>query len=151
WWQLHWIGRQGIASLAQSALDVALWDLKARAVDLPLYRLLGGFRDKVPAYNTDGGWLNHSKSDLVKEGVSLVEQGFSGIKIKVGKEHCAEDVERIKAVREAIGDSVKLMVDANMRWTASEAIARSRAFEPFDLFWFEEPIEADDVGAHAAL
>src|SRR5690606_15324447 len=61
------------------------------------------------------------------------------------------DVERIKAVREAIGDSVKLMVDANMRWTASEAIARSRAFEPFDLFWFEEPIEADDVGAHAAL
>lgn len=151
WWQLHWVGRQGIASLAMAAVDIALWDLKARALELPLYRLLGGFRDKIPAYNTDGGWLNHSKEELVREAVELVEQGFGGIKIKVGKESRAEDVDRIRAVRQAIGDSVKLMVDANMRWTAAEAIARGKLFEEFNLFWFEEPIEADDVAGHALL
>jgi L-alanine-DL-glutamate epimerase-like enolase superfamily enzyme len=150
WWALHWVGRGGIFSLAQSAVDIALWDLKARAAGLPLYQLLGAYRDRVPTYNTDGGWLNHSQQDLVAEAVAQVQQGFQGIKVKIGKESLKEDVERIAAVREAIGPDVPLMVDANMRFTAAEAIRRGHALAPYDLFWFEEPIEADDVGGHAA-
>jgi L-alanine-DL-glutamate epimerase-like enolase superfamily enzyme len=149
WWGLHWVGRGGIFSLAQSAVDIALWDLKAHAAQTPLATLLGGFRDRVPTYNTDGGWLNHSTEELVSEASEKVEQGFGGIKVKVGKESLREDVERVSAVREEIGPDVPLMVDANMCFTAAEAVRRGRAFEPFDLFWFEEPIEADDVGGHA--
>lgn len=151
WWKLHWVGRQGIASLATSAVDIALWDLKARAFDQPLYKLLGGFRDRIPAYNTDSGWLNHTEDELVREAVGLVEQGFGGVKVKVGKDDRIEDVKRLRAVRKAVGDTVKIMVDANMRWTAAEAIARGKLFEEFDLYWYEEPIEADDVSAHALL
>ena len=151
WWQLHWIGRHGLLSLAMSAVDIALWDLKAKRAGLPLYKFLGAAREKTPIYDTDGGWLNHSQEELVRESATRVEEGFRGIKIKVGKESRAEDVARLKAVRKAIGDEVKLMVDANLHWTAAEAIARGRLFEDFDLFWFEEPIEADDVSGHAKL
>ncbi|HET7558859.1 MAG TPA: mandelate racemase/muconate lactonizing enzyme family protein [Limnochordia bacterium] len=151
WWELHWVGRSGIFSLAQSAVDIALWDLKARALNVPLARLLGGYRERVPAYNTDGGWLNHTVEQLVAESVELVARGFSALKIKVGKDRLGEDVERLEAVRKAIGPGVGLMVDANMRFTAAEAIRRGRAYEPFDLGWFEEPLEADDVGGHVEL
>ncbi len=151
WWTLHWVGRGGIFSLAQAAVDIALWDLKARVVDVPLYRLLGGYRDRVPTYNTDGGWLNHALPDLVAEATAQVADGFKGIKLKVGKESLTEDLDRLAAVREAIGPAVPLMVDANMRFTPAEAIRRGRAFEPFDLLWFEEPLEADDVAGHAAV
>ncbi len=151
WWGLHWVGRHGVFSLAQSAADIALWDWKAKRAGLPLYQLLGAARRRVPIYSTDGGWLNHSQEQIVRESAEFVEQGFRGIKIKVGKDSRAEDVARLRAVRREIGDDVKLMVDANMRWTAAEAIARSRLFEEFDLFWFEEPIENDDITGHAQL
>ncbi|MDA2924143.1 mandelate racemase/muconate lactonizing enzyme family protein [Acidobacteria bacterium AH-259-L09] len=151
WWSLHWVGRQGLVSLAMAAMDIALWDLKAKHAGLPLYKLLGAARDKMPVYDTDCGWLNHSQEELVREASVLVQQGFTGIKIKVGKEKRSEDVERLRAVRKAIGQDTKLMVDANLRWSAGEAIARARLFEEFDLFWLEEPIEADDVLGHEKL
>ena len=151
WQELHWVGRSGIFSLALSAVDIALWDLKARALGVPLARLLGGSREKLPAYNTDGGWLNHSLDELVAEAVSQVEAGFHGVKLKVGKELLKEDVDRIAAVRERVGDKVPIMVDANMRFTVEEAIRRGRAYEELGVFWFEEPIEADDIGSHAKL
>ena len=151
WWGPHWVGRGGVASVAMCAIDIALWDLKAKHADLPLYKLLGGCRDRMPVYDTDGGWLNHTEQELVTQAAEQVEQGYTGIKIKVGKPNRSEDVARIRAVREAIGPYVKLMVDANLHWTAAEAIARARLFEEFDLFWLEEPIEADDVLGHEKL
>ena len=151
WWQLHWIGRQGLLPVAYAAADIALWDLKGIRAEQPLYKLLGAARERIPIYDTDGGWLNHSQDELIRNSAENLAQGFAGIKMKVGKPDRAEDVARIRAVRQAIGDDTKLMVDANLHWTAAEALARAHLFEEFDLYWLEEPIEADDVGGHAHL
>ena len=148
WRALHWVGRSGLFSLAQSAVDIALWDLKARVQGLPLYRMLGGFREAVPAYTTDGGWLNHTKSALVAEAGELLAMGFTAMKVKVGKATLSEDLGRLTAVREAIGPDVGLMVDANMCFTVGEAVRRARALGALDLLWFEEPLEPDDVRGH---
>lgn len=102
-------------------------------------------------YNTDGGWLNHSIEQLVAETEQIVKAGFRGTKIKVGKDDAAEDVERIAAVREVLGPNRTLMVDANERFTSAEAIRRAHMWEPFNLFWFEEPLPAEDILGHAAL
>ncbi len=151
WRQVDWVGRGGIAILAVAAIDIAIWDLKSKAANMPLYKLLGGARTRVPVYNTDGGWLNHSIEQLVEEAERIVAAGFRGTKIKVGKEDPSEDVERIAAVRKVLGPNRTLMVDANERFTAAEAIRRARMWEPWNLFWFEEPLPAEDVLGHANL
>ena len=151
WRSVDWVGRGGIAVLAVAATDIAIWDLKSKAANLPLHKLLGGARDRVPVYNTDGGWLNHSIEQLVEETKRIVDAGFRGTKIKVGKEDAAEDAERIAAVREVLGPNRTLMADANERFTAAEAIRRARMWEPCNLFWFEEPLPAEDILGHASL
>lgn len=140
-----------VSSIARSAVDVAVWDIKAKSHNVPLYRLLGGSRDRLPAYDTEGGWLHVPFEELVRNARAAVEKGFHGVKVKVGKEDATEDVARLEAVRSAIGPGVKLMVDANQGWTPSEAIRRARLFEPFDLYWLEEPIAATHVGGHREL
>ena len=105
----------------------------------------------MPVYDTDSGWLNHTQDEIVREAAERIGQGYTGVKVKVGKESRSEDAARLRAVRREIGDDIKLMTDANLRWTAAEAIARARLFEEFDLFWLEEPIEADDVLGHEKL
>lgn len=151
WRKVDWVGRGGIAVLALAAIDIGIWDLKSKLAGIPLHRLLGGARERVPVYNTDGGWLNHSIEQLVEETRQIVAAGFRGTKIKVGKDDAAEDVERIAAVREVLGPNRTLMVDANERFTAAEAIRRARMWEPFNLFWFEEPLPAEDILGHVAL
>ncbi len=151
WRQVDWVGRGGIAVLAVAAVDIAIWDLKAKLVNMPLHRLLGGARERVPVYNTDGGWLNHTIEQLVEETKQIVNAGFRGTKMKVGKEDPSEDTERIAAVREVIGPHRTLMVDANERFTSAEAIKRARMWEPYNLFWFEEPLPAEDILGHASL
>lgn len=151
WRKLDWVGRGGIAVLAIAAVDIAMWDLKSKVAGIPLHRLVGGYRDRVPVYNTDGGWLNHSQDQLVEETREIVHAGFRGTKIKVGKEDPVEDVERIAAVREVLGPHRTLMVDANEGFTQAEAIRRAKMWEEFNLFWFEEPMPAEDISGHAAL
>ena len=151
WHRLDWVGRGGIAVLGVAAVDIALWDLKSKMAGLPLYKLLGAARDQVPVYNTDGGWLNHTIEQLVEETRQIVAQGFRGTKIKVGKDDPAEDRERIAAVREVLGPNRTLMVDANERFTHAEAIRRARMWEEFNLFWFEEPLPAEDILGHAKV
>lgn len=151
WRQVDWVGRGGIAVLAIAALDIAIWDLKSKLANLPLYRLLGGARERVPVYSTDGGWLNHTVGQLVEETKQVVANGFRGTKIKVGKEDASEDTERIAAVREVLGPRRNLMVDANERFTSAEAIRRARMWESYNLFWFEEPLPAEDTLGHASL
>jgi L-alanine-DL-glutamate epimerase-like enolase superfamily enzyme len=151
WWGTNSVGRGGLGALGRAAVDIALWDLKARAANLPLARLLGGARDRLPVYTTDGGWLNFPPEQLVEEATAAVARGFTGIKIKVGKPSAAEDARRVAAVRQAIGPDVALMVDANQAWTAAEAIRRAEHLAEFDLAWLEEPLIADDVGGHARV
>ena len=151
WRGMDWVGRGGIAVLAVAATDNAIWDLKSKATALPLYKLLGGYRERVPVYNTDGGWLNHTIDQLVEETKAIVAAGFRGTKIKVGKEDPREDFDRLAAVREVLGPNRRLMVDANERFTQAEAIKRAHMWEEFDLFWFEEPLPAEDIVGHTKV
>jgi L-alanine-DL-glutamate epimerase-like enolase superfamily enzyme len=119
---VQWVGRGGIATLAHSAVDIALWDLKAKAADVPLWQLLGGAAKRLEAYNTDGGWLNWPLDRLIADSRRLVEEdGFPGIKIKVGSPQIARDLDRVEQVRNAIGPGARLMVDANGRWNLAAA------------------------------
>lgn len=140
-----------ITSLALCAIDTALWDLRCRHAGLPLHVMAGGAQRRIPVYDTEGGWLHISTSQLVENALEAKSHGFTGVKLKVGKPHASEDVERLAAVREAIGDDTELMVDANQGFTVAEAIRRARLFEQFDLAWFEEPLPAEDLGGHVML
>ncbi|RZU67076.1 L-alanine-DL-glutamate epimerase-like enolase superfamily enzyme [Microterricola gilva] len=140
-----------ITSLALAAVDTALWDLKCKRADEPLWKVAGGFRRTVPLYDTEGGWLHLSTDELVRGALDSQAAGWHGIKLKVGKPTGREDRERLLAVREAVGPRMDIMVDANQSMTAAEAIRRAKAFEDVDLFWFEEPLPADDVAGHVRL
>ena len=140
-----------ITSLALCAVDTALWDLRGKRLGMPLHKLAGGAQERIPVYDTEGGWLHVPVKQIVANAEHVVKQGFRGVKIKVGKPHVTEDVKRLKAVRKAIGDDIELMVDANQGFTAAEAIRRARHFEPLDLAWFEEPLPAEDLNGHVML
>lgn len=150
---LQWIGRAGIAHLALGAVDIALWDLKAQAAGLPLWKLLGGATsEQLTAYNTDIGWLSLSDEDLLAGARRAVEEeGFRGIKVKVGSASIGRDIERLTAVRRAIGDRVTMATDANGRWDLATCLRFCKAAEGLDLLWFEEPLWYDDVAGHVAL
>lgn len=147
WWALHYGGRGGPAVLAISAIDMALWDLKAKRAGLPLYRLLGGHDPAVPCY-AGGIDLDLSLDELVEQTRGNLEKGFRAIKMKVGRPRLDEDVAKVEGMREFLGAGFPLMVDANMRWTVDQAIRAARAMAPYDLTWLEEPIEPDDVAGH---
>ncbi|WP_034263596.1 mandelate racemase/muconate lactonizing enzyme family protein [Actinospica robiniae] len=140
-----------ITSLALAAVDTALWDLRCTRAGEPLWRLAGGFRPKVPLYDTEGGWLHLSTDELVAGARASQAAGWPGVKLKVGKPRLDEDVERLTAVRDAVGAGMDIMVDANQSMTQAEARRRAAAFEPLGLSWFEEPLPADDVAGHEAL
>jgi L-alanine-DL-glutamate epimerase-like enolase superfamily enzyme len=140
-----------ITSLALAAIDTALWDLKCRRASQPLWQCAGGAQPRVPVYTTEGGWLHHSRAQLVDEAQAARAGGFRGAKIKVGRPTIAEDIDRLGAVREAVGGAFEIMVDANQAFTVSEARRRALAFAPFGLAWLEEPLPAEDVSGHVEL
>lgn len=140
-----------ITSLALAALDTALWDLRCRRAELPLWRMAGGARNSVPLYTTEGGWLHIETQALVDDALAAQANGFAGSKIKIGRPHLREDCARLMAVRSAVGDAYEIMTDANQAFTLPEAIRRAAVLEEAGIAWFEEPMPADDVGAHARL
>lgn len=140
-----------ITALALAAIDTALWDLRGQRTGLPLHRMAGGAQPSVPLYTTEGGWLNLSAEALVDDALRAKETGFGGAKVKIGKTHAAEDVARLAAVREAVGDRFMLFTDANQAFTVGEAARRARLLEPLDIGWLEEPLPADDVAGHVRL
>ena len=148
-WHKMWvpkiIGRRGLTTRAISAIDIGLWDIRAKVAGLPLYKLLGGFRDRMPTYIA-GGYYEEGKGlrELQQEMETNVNLGARAVKMKVGGVEMREDVERVKAVREAIGPDVKLLVDANCAYRSYEAIQFARRIEDADIFWFEEPVAPDD-------
>jgi L-alanine-DL-glutamate epimerase-like enolase superfamily enzyme len=150
WWALHYGGRGGPTVLAISAFDMALWDLKARRAGLPLWRLLGGFDPKVPCY-AGGIDLDLPLDALLRQTDDNLSKGFRAIKMKVGRQNLFEDVERVRAMREHLGQNFPLMVDANMKWTTDGAIRAARLLQPFDLTWLEEPTIPDDPAGHARI
>jgi L-alanine-DL-glutamate epimerase-like enolase superfamily enzyme len=144
------VGRSGVATQALAAIDIALYDLKAKRAGLPLSKLLGSHRDSVRTYNTSGGFLNASLDEVKARATRSLEEGIGGIKIKVGLPDSSEDLRRVQAVREHIGDA-PLMVDANQQWDRSTALRMGRRFEELDLVWIEEPLDAYDAEGHADL
>lgn len=145
------VGRSGLATQALAALDISLWDLKAKRAGLPLAKLLGPYRDSVRTYNTSGGFLNAPLEEVTRNAVRSLEAGIGGIKIKVGHPDPAVDRARVTAVREAIGEDAPLMVDANQQWDRPTALRMGRWLEQFDLVWIEEPLDAYDVEGHRQL
>jgi L-alanine-DL-glutamate epimerase-like enolase superfamily enzyme len=150
WWALHYGGRGGPTVLAISAFDMALWDLKAKRANLPLWKALGGFDPKVPCY-AGGIDLDLPLDRLLRQTDDNLGKGFRAIKMKVGRANLFEDVERVKAMREHLGAGFPLMVDANMKWSVDGAIRAARALQPFDLSWLEEPTIPDDPAGHARI
>jgi L-alanine-DL-glutamate epimerase-like enolase superfamily enzyme len=150
WWRLHYVGRGGIAVFAISAIDIALWDLKGKRQKEALWRLLGGNDPRVPAY-AGGIDLDFTLEALQEQTRSFLAQGFRAIKMKVGRPKLAEDLGRVKAVREIIGPDIPLMVDANMRWRVEEAIRASHALSEYRVYWLEEPTIPDDLAGHVRI
>ncbi len=148
------LGRAGGVMRALSAIDTALWDLNARSAGVPLYQYLGAtVKDRVPAYASGGYYLPGKTPDkLAAEMAQHVKEGFRAVKMKVGLESVAGERKRIAAVREAIGDDVRLMLDANNAWRdLPTALEYMRAFEPYHPFWIEEPFSPDDIDNHVRL
>ena len=158
-------GRGGIVIAAMSGIDIALWDLKGKITGLPCWRLMGGYRKRVPAYAT-GGFYSESKNleALADEMQAYVDAGFRAVKMKVGRnsgvelsplrasEECGiaevtldEDIQRVALVRQTIGPDIKLCVDANGAWDVATAVKMGQRMEPFDVYWYEEPVWPDDL------
>lgn len=149
-WHVHYVARGGIASFAISAVDIALWDLRGKRTGQPLWKLAGGADRRCRAY-AGGIDLNFPLPKLLDSIRGYLARGFDGVKIKIGQPTLAEDVARIKAVRELVGPNVAFMVDANYAMSVEQAIEAARAFEPFDLTWFEEPTIPDDYKGYGRI
>lgn len=165
--------RGGLIIAAISGIDIALWDIKGKVAGLPVYKLLGGYSHVIPAYAT-GGFYAEGKGlkELAQEMEAYIVQGFKAVKMKVGRSSnlkvgfnplrvmpargiaevtLNEDIERVKVVRETIGKDTLLMIDANGAWDVPTAIRMGHELEPYDLYWFEEPVSPDDVEGSAKV
>ena len=142
----------GLVTRAVSAIDVALWDLKGKLTGQPLWRLLGGYRNRVPAYASGHLWRTYDADALAQKGAELVEQGFLAMKFRMGAEGSnAVEAERMHALREAVGDEVDIMVDINQGWDVNRSIAMGREMEDCGLYWLEDPINYEDFDGLARI
>jgi L-alanine-DL-glutamate epimerase-like enolase superfamily enzyme len=139
-----------ITAIAMAAIDTALWDLRCHRAGLPLHVMAGGAQDRVRLYTTEGGWLHLETEALVEDALRQKQAGFGGAKLKVGRP-LHEDVARIGAVRQAVGDDFEIFTDANQAFAVDEAIRRARRYEALDIGWLEEPLPADDLDGHLRL
>jgi len=137
------LGRPGIVSMAISAVDIALWDLKARLLNLPLVVLIGALRKSVPVYGS-GGFTSYSTKQLESQLAGWVEQGITRVKMKIGPD-AATDQKRVGAARAAIGRDAQLFVDANGAYSRKQALHQGEAFVNHDVSWFEEPVSSNDL------
>ncbi|MFZ4451578.1 mandelate racemase/muconate lactonizing enzyme family protein [Salibacterium aidingense] len=147
----HFIGQVGVTRVGLCAVNLALWDIRLKVSNMPLWKYLGPVKNKVKAYNTDGGWLGASTDELIEDMNKLIDRGFDAVKMKLGRPDPREDYERVKAVRDAIPSNVKLMTDVNTVWDLKTAKVWGRRLEEFDIYWLEEPMNPFNKRDHAIL
>ena len=148
---LHFVGYQGLSMIAVAGLDMAAWDALAKAADMPLCVLLGGSVGPVKSYNSNGLWLKEPDA-VAAEAVQLRDEGgFSGLKLRLGRERIEDDLAAIEAVRRTVGADMQLMVDFNQGLTLAEALQRCHMIDDLGLAWIEEPIVYDNLDGYAQL
>lgn len=148
WRANYWVGRMGVTVLAQSAVDVALWDVVGKLAGLPLFRMWGGASRRLPAYGS-GCWRGLGGDGMVAKAQAYAGRGFSAIKMQAG--HLFDDrtdVAHVRQMRDALGDGVEILVDVNMGWTADQAIAVGRRFQEHGVYWLEEPVPCEDFAGY---
>jgi L-alanine-DL-glutamate epimerase-like enolase superfamily enzyme len=153
WNATEYHGVPGLVTFAMAAVDIALWDIVGKLLNTPVYRLLGGFRDRVPAYNMCG-WYYDNDTDLSEYKRAIdgaLEEGFHAVKIKVGRSSLEDDTRRIRAAQELCGKSRRVMVDANQVFNANEAIRRGRVYQDLGCFWLEEPLRPHEMAEYAEV
>ena len=148
---LHFVGYGGMSMIAVSGLDMAAWDALAKAAGMPLCVLLGGSVGPVKSYNSNGLWLRKPE-EVAAEAIELRDEGgFTGLKLRLGRERIRDDLTTIKAVRDAVGEDMHLMVDFNQGLSLGEALQRCHMIDDLDLAWIEEPIVYDNIDGYAQL
>jgi L-alanine-DL-glutamate epimerase-like enolase superfamily enzyme len=151
WQHINFMGHAGLTVQAMSPLDTALWDIIGKVAGMPLYQLLGAYTDRLLLYHSGGLWLGMTLDELVRQAQTFVEQGFKAMKLRLGRPSMQEDVERVRAVRQAIGPDIQLLTDVNQGWAPNDAIRIGRRLEEFDLYWLEEPTTVDDGRGNARV
>jgi L-alanine-DL-glutamate epimerase-like enolase superfamily enzyme len=142
----------GLATSAIAGIDVALWDLKGKAAGMPLYKLLGGYRNRIPTYASGWLWRTYDLKALAEMAPKLVDQGFKAMKFRLGAEKTAGDeLERVRVMREAAGPNTTLMIDINQGWDVNQSISIGRHLHNYDIFWLEDPIQHQDFAGLATI
>ncbi len=144
------IRKKGVPVYAISAIDIGLWDILGKSMDQPVWRLLGAHADQAPVYGS-GGFLPYSVDQLIAEAEGFRALGCRHYKFKIGRPDLMENVERVRAVREALGDDMEILVDVNQRWDVATNIRIAKLLEPYALYWYEEPVLADNIAQCAEI
>ena len=153
WRALEYQGVQGVTQFAMSVVDIAVWDILGKAAGMPVYKMLGAFRDRMPAYAMCGWYRENDKdhSQYKRTIVETLELGYRAFKVKVGRYGLDDDAERIEVGRKTAGNDVRIMVDANQAFNRVEAIRRGRVYQELGCFWYEEPLVPWDHDGYAEL
>jgi L-alanine-DL-glutamate epimerase-like enolase superfamily enzyme len=147
-----WVGPGGLLHCALAPLDIAMWDAAGKTLGQPLHRLLGGYRDRLPTYASDGLWVSLSPEELAAAAKRHVGNGFGAVKLRLGKEATPElEARRVHAVREAVGPEVRIMVDATESWSLTRARRTGRVLQEAGIAWLEDPVHHLDVAGLAEL
>ena len=147
-----WIGPGGLLHYAIAPLDIALWDAAGKTLGQPLYRLLGGYRDRLPAYASDGLWYSLSLDELAESASGHVAHGYTAIKLRLGHEARPEaEARRIQAVRQAVGPEVRILVDATESWQLPQALQTGRVLQEAGIAWLEDPVQHEDVAGLSTI
>nr|CAA6823972.1 MAG: Mandelate racemase [uncultured Thiotrichaceae bacterium] len=151
WQSLNPMGQCGMTIGALAAVDTALWDLQGKMLNRPLHQLFGSCRDRIKTYASGGLWLSQSIDELQAEAQQFIDQGFTSMKIRVGKPDWRDDIQRVKAVRDVVGDSIELLTDANQVLNPKQAIRLADELSNYHVSWLEEPVAAHDLTGHAEV
>lgn len=146
----EYFGMEGINRWAQSAYNIAMWDAWCKTLHQPIWKVLGGAKKKIPIYGS-GGWLSYSIEELIAEVTDYKRRGFQAVKIKVGKPDWREDLERLRKVREAVGNDIGIMMDANQGMNVASALQLARSAREINIHWFEEPVDHSDFQGYQIL
>lgn len=150
WNKIRFFGQSGVTIFGLAAVDMCIWDIIGKVCNQPLYKILGAYSCTIPVY-ASGGWLTYSIKELSKEMEEYVKEGYSSVKMKIGHDNPDEDYRRVKAVKKVVGENVKIMADANQKWSTAEAIKIGKKLQDLGVVWFEEPVAAKNLSGQAQV